>query len=203
MADQPRGVQQFPSPDPIERLKFYRLDRFVSTLPTLPPTRGDLVLDPKRDDCKKYYARVPVESLDDLKLWLGFPNDHIDHRRHWQHLKHVPVPHVDPRRQKGGDVLGHVPKQTIEDAEHNVLHGYTDADFLAHPFWSAIVKRLLDRWRFLDILTIADLVVSNGDTVTISGTPTAYFNRVTVHGSGRIVFDSNGKLIADTIEHIP
>lgn len=186
--------------DPQERLKFYRLDRFVKAMPSPPPERRDMHFDPGREDARQYYVRVPVESLDDAKLWMGFPNDHIDHRRHWQHLRPVAAP---PFPEKGGrDALRQVPREVIADAEHNVLFGYVDEGLLREPFWAAIVEALRDRLRDLQILVIGDLVVQDGETVTISNTPTAYFNRVTVYGSGSIVLEGNTKIIADVIEHL-
>lgn len=191
----------FPSKDLDERLKYYGLDPFIKTLPALPPTRADLRFDPKDEQTKRYYVRAEVKSFDDLKMWLGWPNDHIDHRRHWQHLKCVAVPFIDPRKQD--DALRDVEANVIADAEYNLLHAYVDDVLLKHPFWKAVHRRLLDRYRFIDILAILELEVADRQTVTIANTPTAYFNQIRVHGSGRIVFENSGKVIADTIERIP
>lgn len=186
--------------DPGERLKYFRLDRLAQTLPTLPRGKGDMQFDPGRDDAKQYYLRAPVASLDDLKLWMGLPNDHVDHARNWQHLRPVAVPWV--AEGKGEAPLRGVRQETVADAEYDVLHGFVDDVLLQHEFWREIVRGLLDRHRFIDILALDELIVEDGQRVTIANTPTAYFNRVTVYGSGSIVFKNSCKLIADTIEHV-
>jgi hypothetical protein len=186
--------------DPQERLKHYRLDRFVKTLPALPRSKGDIYFDPKREDVKQYYVRVPVESLADLKLWTGVPNDHIDHLRHWQHLRSVPSPSIAKGRDD--EMLRELGDAALADAEYNILHGFVDDVLIEDPHWGAIVRGLLERMQFINILTIDHLVVQDGQRVTISNTPTAYINRVTVYGSGSIVFASRCKLISDMIEHL-
>jgi hypothetical protein len=189
-----------PPTDPQERLKFYRLDRFVKELPKVPPVKRDMHFDPNRADVKQFYIRVPVESLADLKLWMGFPNDHIDHLRYWQHLKSVPVPLPNGRKQ---DVLADVPRQVIANAEHNVLCGFVDEVLLAHPFWKAIADGLLGRFQQIYILCLGDLIVEDLQTVTFSNTPTGYFNTVKVFGSGSIVLQNPCKLIANVVEYVP
>ncbi len=201
MAGQPDKRAPVPFPEgPQERLRHYRLDRLVTTLPTLPRVRGDIHFDPAREDVKQFYLQAPVQSLEDLKLWIGLPNDHVDHTRYWQHLRTVAVPPVSAR--PGNAVLNDLPPQVIADAEHNVLFGFVDEVLLADPFWKAIATRLLER-KHVAILHAADLVVDDGQSVTISNTPTAFFNRVTVYGSGSIILRNDCKLIADTVEHLP
>ncbi len=200
MADKPGGGARIPSPTPEEtqaRLRLYKLDRFIKTLPSLPDVQG-LRLDPARDDVKQFYARVPVESLDDLKLWMGWPNDHVDHAKHWQHLRTVAVPPLLDRRS--GDVLADVPPVTIANAEYNLLSGYVDPSLLSNAFWGAIASRLQDRYRNVWVLFASDLVVKDGDTVTISNTQTAFFNRVTMYGSGTVRLESDCKIIASIVE---
>lgn len=201
MADEHRPVAKgfHPTGDVHERLKAYRLDRFVKALHHLPPAQQDLHFDPGREDTRQYYVRAEVGSLEDLKAWIGLPDDHVDHDRHQAHLKHVQVPDMPA----GGDVLGRVPPQTLADAEHNVLQGRVSEDMRSHPFWKAVIDNLLKQYRFVYILVIDHLDVATGHTVTLSNTPTAFFNRVTVHGSGSIRLDSSVKIIADVVEHVP
>jgi hypothetical protein len=49
---------------------------------------------------------------------------------------------------------------------------------------------------------VQDLVVHDGQTVTISNTPTAFFDNVTVYGTGLLDFQGNCKLIAETVEYV-
>jgi hypothetical protein len=203
LAQNPGKGSDVPSePETIqERLKRYRLDRFVKALPTLPPTRDDIHFDPGRKELMQFYARVPVESLDDLKLWTGFPNDHIDHAKYKGHLKPFTVPAL--ASMVGARVLDVVSDQTLADAEHNLLFGYVDQELLRDVFWMAVAHRLLERIPSLPILVIKDLIVYNDQRVTFSNTPTAFFNTVTLYGSGRLQFRDACKVITDKIESVP
>jgi hypothetical protein len=186
-----------PGPETMaQRLRDYRLDRFVKELRELPETQQDVDFDPDNRDVQQFYVRAPVESLDDLKLWTGLPNDHIDHSTHTSHLKCVPVPHLD---LVAGTKLD---PQVVADAEHNIRFGYVDDKLLSNPFWKLIADRLLERWRTVNILLLTDLVVNDGQTVTLTNTQTAFFRKVTVHGAGVISLQQDCKIIADTVEHV-
>jgi hypothetical protein len=204
LAEQTGTSDEVPAPDPQsiqERLEQYGLYRFVQTLPTLAPSYDDIHFDPACEDVKQFYLHVPVESLADLKLWTGLPNDHIDHTKYKNHLKQVKVPTL--AAQVGPEILQVVEPQVITDAEHNLLFGYVDDQLLRNPFWMAVAHHLLERNSSIYILHLMDLVVQDGQTVRISNTPTAFFRKVTVYGSGLIDFHGDCKLIADTVEHIP
>ncbi len=191
-----------PAPESIpERLKRYRLDRFVKTLPTLPRSHGDIRFDPSRDDVKQFYVHVPVQSLADLKLWMGYPNEQYAHPKQ----EGRPTPGVDPPVQTRhvGLTVGPADEAVVEAAEHHVLFGYVDDSLLADPFWSSIVNGLLQRVPRIPIVLAENLVVPDGTTVTLANTPTAFFDRVTVYGSGSIRFLSDCKLIANTFEVLP
>jgi hypothetical protein len=189
----PEGVE--------ERLKAYGLHRFVKALPTMEPTHDDIPFDPARNDVKQFYLHVPVESLADLKLWTGLPNDHIDHTKYRNHLKRVKEPALTS--VVGSEILDVVEQQVVADAEFNLLFGYVDEELLRNAFWMAVAHGLLERVKDLHILHLQDLVVQDGQRVTISNTPTAFFQTITVYGSGVIDFRSGCKVIADTISHVP
>jgi hypothetical protein len=173
------------------------LDRYISALPTMPPIERDIHLDPSDDDAAKYYLTAPVTSLADLKLWTGIPNDHIDHTQHTDHLPCVKAPAL-----ASIDALKQVDADVIADAEYTLLNGYVDDKLLSQPFWGAVAAGLLARMPSVTIVTLLDLIVRDGQTVTFSNTPTAYFNRVTVYGSGTLDFQSDTKMIVQTFEYI-
>jgi hypothetical protein len=178
-----------------QRLRDYRLDRFVTTLRELPETQEDIDFDPGNPDVRQFYVRAPVESLDDLKLWTGAPNDRLDPQ--WtHHLKCVSVPAPQTIKDTEFD------PQLVADAEYNVRFGYVDDKLLSNAFWKLIAEGLLERWRTINILLLEDLVVYDGQTVTLSNTQTAFFRKVTVYPTGVINFQDDCKLVADTIEHI-
>jgi hypothetical protein len=133
----------------------------------------------------------------DLKLWTGIPNDHIDHAQHTAHLPCVNVPAL-----ASIDALKQIDAHVIADAEYTLLNGYVDDKLLSQPFWGAVAAGLLARIPSLPILTLLDLIVRDGQAVTFSNTPTAYFNRVTVYGSGTLDFQSDTKMIVQTFEYI-
>jgi hypothetical protein len=176
---------------PQERLKRYRLDRFVTTLPKLPPPHGDIDFDPARADLKGFYILAPVKTLDDLKLWIGSPND--EHAAHTAASRGRPLSQVGPAPALLDDAV-------IAAAEQQVLFGRVDDALLSDPFWSGIVSGLLRRYSQIPILIAQDLVVPDRTTVRIANTPTAFFHRVTVYGSGTIRILSDCKLITETFE---
>jgi hypothetical protein len=180
-----------------EHLQRYGLDRFISVLPTMPATERDVHFDPTDADAAKYYVTAPVTSLADLKLWTGIPNDHVDHTQHTDHLPCVNVP-----RLASIEALKQLDAQVIADAEYTLLNGYVDDKLLSQPFWGAVAAGLVARWPSLAILALSDLIVHDGQTVTLSNTPTAYFNKVTVYGSGTLDVRSDCKVIAKAFEYI-
>jgi hypothetical protein len=180
-----------------EHLKRYGLDRFISVLPTVPPIVEDTHFDPSNAEAAKFYLTAPVTSLADLKLWTGIPNDHIDHAQYTDHLPCVNAPPI-----ASIDALKEIDAQVIADAEYTLLNGYVDDELLSHPFWGAVAAGLVGRVPSLPILTLLDLIVNDGQTVVLSNTPTAYFNRVTVYGSGTLDFQSDCKMIAQTFKYI-
>jgi hypothetical protein len=199
MTEPPPGAGDGDLPDAegmAQRLRDYRLDRFATTLQVLPETREDIDFDPDNPDVGKFYVRAPVQSLDDLKRWTGIPNDDIDHSKYTSHLKCVTVPGL-------GTVKGtELDPQLVADAEHNVRFGYVDDKLLSNAFWKLIADGLLQRWRTINILMLLDLVVYDGQTVTLSNTQTAFFRKVTMYPRGVISFQDDCKLIADTIENL-
>jgi hypothetical protein len=197
VTDQKRGKGDNELPDAegmAERFREYRLDRFGTTLREFPDTQADIPFDPANPDVRQFYVRAPVESLDDLKLWTGVPNDRLEPT--WtSHLKCVTVPAPQTVKQTALD------PQLVADAEHNILFGYVDDKLLSNAFWRLIADGLLERWRTINILLLQDLVVNDGQTVTLSNTQTAFFRKVTVYPTGVIKFRDDCKIIADTIEH--
>ena len=77
-----------------------------------------------------------------------------------------------------------------------------DDKLLSNAFWRLIADGLLERWRMVNILCLLDLVVYDGQTVTLSNTQTAFFRKVTLYGSGILSLQSDCKIITDTFEHI-
>lgn len=179
-----------------ERLREYRLDRFVTTLPVFPETSGDIHFDPDKGDVRQFYVRVPVDSLDDLKMWKGLPNDHIDHTKYTSHLRCVTVPGLETVKGMG------LTPRLVADAEHNVLFGQVDEALLSNTFWKLIADGLLEKWRTVNILTLLDLVILDGQTVTLSNTQTAFLRKLTIYGSGVLSLQSDCKIIADTVQHV-
>jgi hypothetical protein len=198
LAEQKRGTGDRDLPDAeamAERFRDYRLDRFGTMLREFPETQADVHFDPDNPDVRQFYVRAPVESLDDLKLWTGVPNDRLDPNDR-SHLKCVSVPAAQTIKETALD------PQLVADAEQNILFGYVDDKLLSNAFWRLIAEGLLERWRTVNILLLQDLVVNDGQTVTLSNTQTAFFRKVTIYGTGVLSLQSDCKIIADTVEHI-
>jgi hypothetical protein len=100
------------------------------------------------------------------------------------------------------DILSRVDPQLVADAEFNLLFGYVDDELLSIDFWRAVHYRLLERYTSIYVLALQDLVVRDGQRVTFSNTTTAFFNTVTIYGSGSLDFRGDCKLIADRVERV-
>jgi hypothetical protein len=188
------GKVPVPASESIEqRLRQYRLDRFVTTVGSLSPTHEDIYFNPARDDVKQYYVEVPVESLDDLKLWTGIPNDQIDHAKYRSHLKMVRVPTLTS--VVGREILKVVAPEDIAAAEFNLLFGHVNDELLRNDFWMAVAHGLLERMTSIHVLVLEELIVHDGQTVTVSNTPTAFFGNLITQGTGLVKFLCDCKLI--------
>lgn len=178
-------------------LRQHRLDQHIQKWSTTPPAaKGDQHFDPERDDVKQYYVRVPVESLADLKAWIGIPNTKQPPDE-WS--RPAQATH-DSSRQPAPIVIGSTEDATVRAAEFHVLREEVDDRMLGDAFWAGIIRNLLARWREIPILVIPSLVVPDGTTARFSNTPTALFDTVTVYGTGSLHFLTNTKLICRTFE---
>jgi len=182
-------------------LREYRLDRHIKTWPTSSPPKGDLWFDPDRDDVKQYYVRVPVESLADLKAWMGAPNNtaHGGERPD----KTQATASASGGRQPAPIITAASDDATVRAAERHVLFEDVDERMLGDPFWSGIVSGLLSRWREIPMLVLSSLVVFDDMTVRISNTPTALFDGVKIYPTGHLRFLNDCKLICRTFEMVP
>src|SRR5207237_435731 len=125
---------------PQERLKRYRLDRFVTTLPTLPPAHGDVDFDPARDDPHGLHIQAPVQT---------------------EESKGRQIQQVGPAAELMDEAV-------IAAAERHVLFGRVDDAMLSDSFWSGIVSGLLGRISQISILIAQDLVVPDKTMVRIA-----------------------------------
>jgi hypothetical protein len=178
-------------------LREYRLDRHITTWPTSPPPKGDLLFDPERADVKQYYVRVPVESLADLKAWIGAPNKNPASLE-----KAGRADATRSGRQSAPIHTGGIDDPTLRAAEQQVLFEDVDERMLGDAFWSGVVRGLLDHWREIPMLVVSSLVVPDDVTVRISNTPTAVFDTVKVYPTGHLRFLNDCKLICRTFEMV-
>src|SRR3954462_6853656 len=116
MAEQKRGTGDGALPDTgamAERIRDYRLDRVGTTLREFPETKADVHFDPDNADVRQFYARAPVEALDELKLWTGIPTDRLEPA--WTDpLNCVSVPPPQTIKETPLDPV------LVKDAEHNI-----------------------------------------------------------------------------------
>ena len=180
-------------------LREYRLDTHIKTWPTSPAPKGDVLFDPERDDVKQYYVRVPVESLADLKAWTGAPNKNP---ASLEKAGRTDAPRAS-RRQTAPIRTGSLDDATLRAAEHQVLFEDVDERMLGDPFWSGIIRGLLDRYGEIPILVLPSLVVLDDMTVRIANTPTAVFDTVKIYPTGHLRILSDCKLICRSYEMIP
>ena len=183
-------------------LRDNRLDRHITTWPTTTQPKGDVLFDPERDDMKQFYVRVPVESLADLKAWMGAPNRNpsgldkagrTDSRASGTAGGRQPAP-----IQTGG-----LDDNTLRASERQVLFEDVDERMLGDPFWNGIIRGLLDRWHEIPMLVLPSLVVPDGVTVRIANTPTALFDSVKIYPTGHLRVLNDCKLICRSFEMVP
>lgn len=149
------------------------------------------------------FFKYSPSSFDDLKLFIGVPNDAIDHKVNGAQLKDVNLEHLSGRLKNfNSDQLSEEEKDAIEALSYNLLHGSTQDINLSQSPYSDIVHHLMTKYETIDVFVASDLNVPDGSVYKIS-TPTAVFNTVTIHGSGQIVLEvPNCKITANTIQYI-
>jgi hypothetical protein len=182
-------------------IKRHRLGRYLDELPAFPSLRGDAVVGPDYEAFAANCVEVTPESLDDLKAWIGIPNDVIDHSQHQVTRKPVQLDQL-PRMQFVFGELGPEEQGVVEAHAYNLLFGPVEPDLVAQSPLSHVVEHLLSVNERLTVVVGDDLVVQDGQTVTLT-TPTCCFNSITVYGSGTIQLGCDCKVITNSLTYIP
>lgn len=142
-------------------------------------------------------------SFDDLKLFLGVPNDAINHENNGVELKPVNLEEL-PKGVGSSNTAEWTDeeKNAVENMAYNLLQGSTEGLDLTQSPYTEVVQHLMNQYGTIDVLAASDLNVADGTEYKIS-TATAVFNTVTIHGSGQIVLGvPNCKITANTIRYV-
>jgi hypothetical protein len=179
----------------------HRLDRHLTELPAFPELEGDVALDADNASVAANRVTVAPESLDDLKAWLGIPQDAIDHARNG-----VPLRSVDsdalPQEPFAFDELSSEQQEAVEAAAYNLLFGPVEPSAVATSPLSHVVDHLLAVNRQLTLIAGDELTVRDGQTITLEG-PSCAFNSITIYGTGSIRLLQDCKVITDSLTYVP
>lgn len=193
-----------PSPDmESSRLKQYRLDHVIKTLPAMPPLKGkDIHITPDDSAWSPFFFKVSPKDLEHLKLLAGVPSAAADHPLYKAPLKEVAHYNL-PSAERMNAKMSHAEEQSLYDMAHNILFSSHPPELLSKSPLSPVVDFMLKKADGMTVFAAQDLIVLDGQTVTFDKTATLYFNNVIVHGTGQIVISAQVKLVAETIQYLP
>ncbi len=179
-------------------LALHRLDRYLQELPPL--SRSARQLDRSNPELAQNIVRLEPQSLDDLKAWIGIPNDAIDHAKSAVQMRPVEQSALPAQPFRFAE-LSDAEQASVEALAHNLLFGYADPGQLSSGPAAHVVAHLLETNRELVLLAGQDLVVENGETYPITA-DTCAFNSITLHGTGTIALQCDCKLITDSLTYV-
>ena len=140
---------------------------------------------------------VEPRNLDDLKAWLGIPNEHVDSRHRVGMVRTVNRDHLPTGRFNYEDLKPHQQK-AVYDQAYNLLFGEIDKAMLKDAATSAVVDHMLRAATPLPITVGDDLTVGDGQVYTLT-TPSASFNTITIVGSGTIQLTGDSKITCNSL----
>ncbi len=144
---------------------------------------------------------VAPESLDDLKAWIGIPQDAVDHARNGVPLRSLDLDALPPEPFVFEELTAEQ-QAAVEAAAYNLLFGPVDPGTVSSAPLSHVVDHLLSTNRELRVLAAQELTVRDGQTVTLNS-PTCVFESVTIYGTGAIRLLCDCKVITDTLTYVP
>lgn len=171
--------------------------------------RGRLDVTPREREFEEHVYRLGPHSLEELKRWLGIPDDVYLQRQNktLERLARPPSIHMLPMDELRFkfEALDNEQRSAVLQWARFLLYGptYEASDKLDQPPWSGVVSYMLERAKGVNLFVAPDLIVCRGDVVTFNNFPMLYFNNVLVYGNGRIRMGNNVKLHAHSIRHVP
>jgi len=145
--------------------------------------------------------QVEPKGLDDLKAWLGIPNDLIDASHRIGLLRTVNPDHL-PDTDFEYSALAPHQQQAVHDQAHNLLFGQVGGPMVKEKRIQAVIKHMLRTATPLPITVGNDLTVPTGTTYTLT-TPSASFNTITIQGTGTITLSQDAKVTCTTLVYQP
>ncbi len=171
--------------------------------------RGRLDIKPRDREFEEHVNRLGPHSLEELKRWLGIPDDVYLQRQNktLEWIARLPSIHMLPMDELRFkfESLDNEQRSAVFQWARFLLYGptYDVSDKLDRPPWSGVINYMLERAKKIDLFVAPDLIVCRGDVVTFDNFPMLYFNNVLVYGNGRIRMGNNVRLHAYSIRHVP
>jgi hypothetical protein len=85
----------------------------------------------------------------------------------------------------------------------NLVYRYADPELLQRSPYRELTQLLLAVTEDLSAVVGGDLVVDNDTTVYLGDDPVVSFDRIIIHGTGRIVVGPQQKVIANVVQYLP
>jgi hypothetical protein len=145
----------------------------------------EVVISPDDQEWSPYFVTVRVRDIEHLKQLTGIPSD-VAASAIASGSYQVPDPggsHVTHRARTAlfGDWTGSLAnEESAREVEEFMMRAAAE----------------------LPVFATTDLVIHDGETYTLRGAPTFYFDSITVYGTGEIVTEGQIKIFSDVIAHI-
>ncbi|HEX7181044.1 MAG TPA: hypothetical protein VF756_04320 [Thermoanaerobaculia bacterium] len=161
-----------------------------------------------------YVHPLDPVSLDDLKNWVGVPNEvarkqmvrsstAMGSGRACSMLQDVCVHHLPAARSFEFEKLEPEQRLAVRQTANNLLYGYVDEEEARRAPYAGVIEYMLERARAVPGFFAKDLIVCPGDKVNFSGFSVLHFNNILVYGDGQIFPGNNTKVHAFQIRHVP
>lgn len=165
----------------------------------------------------KWIHQLKPKTLDDLKLWIGIPNDiakqMLENARQrgvgsdgrlWSGITDS-IPRKLPKREKYTlESLDREQQQELLQTANNMLYGYVDPQAVAEPPLSLVAEFMLTeaRKRGIFTLVVPNLIICSDKVVTFNNVASLVFNNILIYGNGQLLTRGKTKIYAQQIRHV-
>ena len=174
----------------------------VQTPPVIVRSGEEFVFSADNPAAKLWIRPAPVPtSLDELKELAGVPNRVFERANNLSATVHEDV---------AAESLEHADIVQLSDASSlanrvatNLVYGYADPALVANEPHASLVRTMIAALGGQNVVAGNDLIVDDGATVDLGPNPVVTFDRIIIHGSGRIKVHDKQKVTAGSVQWLP